>query len=95
METKVNSGAIFKNDKKAKETHPDYRGKVNVEGKDFELSLWIKESKNGLKYFSVAVSEPWVPAQNQNQNTNQNEGREALKNTIITESGFDNDDLPF
>jgi uncharacterized protein (DUF736 family) len=91
METKVNSGAIFKNDKKAKETHPDYRGKVNVEGKDFELSLWIKESKNGLKYFSVAVSEPWVPAQNQNQN----EEREALKNTIIRESGFDNDDLPF
>lgn len=95
METKVNSGAIFKNDKKAKETHPDYRGKVNVEGKEFELSLWLKESKNGLKYFSVAVSEPWVTAQNQNQNTNQNEGREALKNTIIRESGFDNDDLPF
>jgi uncharacterized protein (DUF736 family) len=91
METKVNSGAIFKNDKKAKETHPDYRGKVNVNGTDWELSLWVKESKNGLKYFSVSVSEPWVP----NQNINQNEGREALKNTIIRESGFDNDDLPF
>jgi uncharacterized protein (DUF736 family) len=91
METKVNSGAIFKNDKKAKETHPDYRGKVNVNGKDWELSLWIRESKNGVKYFSVGVSEPWVP----NQSPNQNEGREALKNTIIRESGFDNDDLPF
>jgi uncharacterized protein (DUF736 family) len=91
METKVNSGAIFKNDKKAKETHPDYRGKVNVNGKDWELSLWIRESKNGVKYFSVGVSEPWVP----NHSPNQNEGREALKNTIIRESGFDNDDLPF
>jgi uncharacterized protein (DUF736 family) len=95
METKVNSGAIFKNDKKAKETHPDYRGKVNVNGKDWELSLWIRESKNGVKYFSVGVSEPWVPNQSPNQSPNQNEGREALKNTIIRESGFDNDDLPF
>ena len=48
METKVNSGAIFKNDKKAKETHPDYRGKVNVNGTDWELSLWLRESKTAL-----------------------------------------------
>ena len=34
METKNNSGAIFKNDKKTAETHPDYKGKVNVNGKE-------------------------------------------------------------
>ena len=60
METKLNSGAIFKNDKKAKDTHPDYRGKVNVEGKELEISLWLKESKTGVKYFSASFQQPWV-----------------------------------
>ena len=63
METKNNSGAIFKNDKKQKETHPDYRGKINVEGKEFEIALWLKESAKGMKYFSVAISEPYTPEQ--------------------------------
>lgn len=92
METKVNSGAIFKNDKKAKETHPDYRGKVNVNGQEWELSLWLKESAKGIKYFSVAVSEPWVPTQSP---SNAPTGNQVLRETIIRESGFDNDDLPF
>jgi hypothetical protein len=30
MENKTNTGAIFKNTNKSKETHPDYKGKVNV-----------------------------------------------------------------
>lgn len=63
METKTNTGAIFKNDKKQKETHPDYKGKINVEGKEFEVALWLKESAKGMKYFSVSISEPYVPEQ--------------------------------
>jgi len=35
METKVNGGAIFKNEKKA-DTHPDYKGTINVDGQDKE-----------------------------------------------------------
>jgi len=60
METKNNSGAIFKNDKKTAETHPDYKGKVNVNGADMEVALWLKESKSGLKYFSATFQEPYV-----------------------------------
>ena len=60
METKNNSGAIFKNDKKTAETHPDYKGKVNVNGKDMEVALWLRESKAGTKYFSATFQEPYV-----------------------------------
>ena len=60
METKNNSGAIFKNDKKTAETHPDYKGKVNVNGADMEVALWVKESKAGMKYFSATFQEPYV-----------------------------------
>ena len=58
METKVNTGAIFKNEKKA-DTHPDYKGTINVEGKDKEIALWVKQSAKGINYFSVKISEPY------------------------------------
>ena len=57
---KQNSGAIFKNDKKTAENQPNYRGKINVDGKEWEISLWVKEAQSGNKYFSAAIKEPWV-----------------------------------
>ncbi len=64
MENKINSGAIFKNDKKTSANQPDYRGKVNVNGKEMEVALWVKQGKNG-SFFSAAFSEPYVaPANN-------------------------------
>lgn len=59
-ETKPGNGAIFKNAKKEKETHPDYNGKiVDPNGKEWDLSLWVKKSAAGNSYFSVSVKEPW------------------------------------
>ena len=60
METKNNSGAIFKNTNKKAETHPDYKGKVNVNNKEMEIALWVKQSKDGKTYFSASFSEPYV-----------------------------------
>lgn len=60
MENKLNSGAIFKNTKKEKDTHPDYRGVINVDGVEKQISLWVKTQKDGTtKYFSVGISEPY------------------------------------
>ena len=60
MEQKINTGAIFKNDKKTADNQPDYRGKINVEGKELEISLWVKTAQSGVKYMSAAIKEPWV-----------------------------------
>jgi uncharacterized protein (DUF736 family) len=79
METKNNSGAIFKNDNKKSENHPDYKGKVNVNGKDMEVALWLKESSKGTKYFSASFSEPYVKTDEPN----------------IRVTQLDADDLPF
>jgi uncharacterized protein (DUF736 family) len=59
METKNNSGAIFKNNK-TKESQPDYKGKVKVNNIEMEISLWFKESQTGTKYFSASFQEPFV-----------------------------------
>lgn len=53
----TNSGVLFKNDKKGNEKAPDYKGKVNVNGKDLELAGWIREGKTG-QFLSLKVSEP-------------------------------------
>jgi uncharacterized protein (DUF736 family) len=60
MEQKNNTGAIFKNDKKTAENQPDYRGKMMVDGKEWEISLWVRESAAGNKYMSAAIKEPYV-----------------------------------
>ena len=53
-ETKDNTGRLFRNDRKEKETHPDYNGSVKIDGHDMWISAWLKEDKNGQKYFSLA-----------------------------------------
>lgn len=61
MENKLNTGAIFKNTNKKADNHPDYKGKVNVNGKEMEVALWVKKSNGGGNtFFSAAFSEPYV-----------------------------------
>ena len=52
----TNSGALFKNTKKQKDNHPDYTGTINVDGEEFYISAWLKTSKGGSKYMSLAVN---------------------------------------
>ena len=52
-----NSGALFKNNLKEKDTQPDMSGVINVEGKEFRVAAWQNKSKKGAKYLSLKVSE--------------------------------------
>jgi uncharacterized protein (DUF736 family) len=51
----TNRGALFRNNDKTDEKHPDYRGNLNVGGVEFWLSAWIKTSKQGIKYMSISI----------------------------------------
>jgi uncharacterized protein (DUF736 family) len=61
---KQNKGAIFKNENKSNEKHPDYRGKINWGGTEIEVSMWVNKSKEGKSYFSVSLQEPYKKMEN-------------------------------
>ena len=58
MANRDNSGALFKEDDKKSEKHPDYKGNCLVNGKQMYIAGWINESQNGKKYMSLQFSEP-------------------------------------
>ena len=51
----TNRGVLFKNDRKEKDTHPDYNGSINADGVEYWLSAWMKEGAKG-KFMSFSLT---------------------------------------
>ena len=51
-----NNGALFKNNRKETDKHPDYTGNATIDGIEYWVSAWIKEpsGKSGGKWMSLA-----------------------------------------
>lgn len=46
-------GELRKNQDKAKDTHPDWKGTAVIFGDNWNLAAWIRDTKDGRKYMSV------------------------------------------
>ena len=56
FETRDGSGSLFKNDRKEKDSHPDYKGRIKVDGTEYWLSAWKKTAAtSGATYLSLAI----------------------------------------
>jgi hypothetical protein len=53
-EQKDNSGSLFRNERKEKDTHPDHTGTALIDGREYWVSAWIKTKQDGGKFFSMA-----------------------------------------
>lgn len=50
-----NTGALFRNERKAHDREPDFSGKLNVDGREFRVCAWTRDSRNGVRYLRLAV----------------------------------------
>jgi hypothetical protein len=48
-----NSGTLARNDRREKDTHPEFTGKAEVDGVMYWISAWVKDG-NGGKFFSLS-----------------------------------------
>ena len=53
-EQKDNSGSIFKNDRREKDTHPHAKGDALIDGVSYWISAWTKTDRNGNKFQSLS-----------------------------------------
>lgn len=49
-----NSGTLGKNDRREKDTHPTHAGKCRIDGKGYWISAWVKEGRDGSRFFSLS-----------------------------------------
>jgi len=56
-ELKEMQGSLFKNNKKTTELHPDYTGKLKVNGVELQLSAWVAKTKAGETYLNIKAKE--------------------------------------
>jgi len=78
---KDGTGQLNKNSYKTTDKHPDYRGDAKIDGKDKELSAWVKTNVKGEKYLSLSIQEPY--------------SKEKVKTESIPVKAEQDDDLPF
>jgi len=52
----TNSGALFKNKRRTKDTHPNMQGSINVDGVEYWVSAWTREVKGGPRQGEKMIS---------------------------------------
>lgn len=83
----TNRGAIWKNEKKTTDKHPDFTGSINVEGREFWLSGWKRRPDQSPNAPALSLSvQPKEPSTHQQAKADgyQPESKPEL-----------NDDIPF
>lgn len=66
-EKRDNSGVLFKNSRKEKDTHADYEGNCTINGQEFWMNAWLKKDKNGNTFMSFAFKPKKLPAEQTKQ----------------------------
>jgi hypothetical protein len=89
----TNRGSIWKNEKKEKDTHPDFTGSLNVGGVEYWVSAWKR--KEGAAAKAPALSFSVKPKEEQQSISQRATPKGAAKRSIIPDDDMDGDAIPF
>ena len=67
---------MFRNDRKEKETQPDWRGDIKINGTLMEISSWWNEEK-GFHSLSITEKKPFTPGETQQRSDRQEQRQSA------------------
>jgi hypothetical protein len=92
----TNTGMLAANERREKDTHPTHTGVINVDGREYWLSAWVNEGKEGgklagKKYFRLSVKPKEAP-QNQARSPHAGTMEGNLQRHALTEDP--SDDIP-
>ncbi len=90
-EQRDNTGSLFKNEKKEKDTHPDYRGECLIDGVAYYMDTWMKTADSGRKWMSFSFK----PKQAQPAPPPQRQKDEAYRARQPAKADDFSDDVPF
>lgn len=89
-------GALFVNDRKQSDKHQDMNGKININGVDYWLSGWWKQTQRG-EILSLSLGQPVNQQQQQApQQPARGRGRPQPQQEQYTgNDGFEDSSIPF
>ena len=79
-----NSGSLFVNDRREKDTHPHARGSAVIGGVEYWVSAWTKQTDDGIRWQSLAFQ----PKETQGETVDQKASSPNVPAGL-------NDDIPF
>lgn len=96
----TNRGTAFLNEYKKEEKHPDFKGKGNFNGTEFQFGMWERTSKeDGKSYFSIVFSEPYKKTEGAPSWEARRQEYAKPKDEVLTDEQFDEpinlEDIPF
>lgn len=90
----TNRGVLFHESAPESDRHPNYTGKINVDGREYRLAGWKKTSKGGVPFLSLSVSE-FQPKQSGYEKFQQSRPKKDVPLEDIGDAPIDLSSIPF
>ena len=84
-----NRGQFWRNEKKETDTHPDFKGSINVEGVEYWLSAWKRKEGANPKAPAISIS---IQKKEDAHNAGIAQAGQAVNNPT---EDFDPNEVPF
>jgi len=84
------SGTISQNAHKKESKHPDIKGKCSINGQEYNIGGWLKQSQSGDEFYSLSFS-----VREANHPKEEIKAKPMFSGKPKPQEDFHNDEVPF